>query len=100
MQVPQHTGYHARNACNALQEDIPNQVLFFRHGELLSCCYWVLCIHIHGLWVLISRHPIETPAQHLDGDQSNFIGHGLGFTVSDNDLVHLLFGVYWGVVSC
>jgi len=94
VQVSEHAGNHARDACDTFQKDVPDQIFLLGHGELLACCDGIFCVYVECFVVLVSCRLIETPPQYLDSKESDLVGHGLRFAVSDHYLIHLLFSVY------
>lgn len=58
-----------------------------------------LGICVDWLLVLVARGLVEAPAKYLDSYEGDFVRHGLCFSMGNDDLVHLLFGVYWELLA-
>jgi hypothetical protein len=95
VQMSEHAGDHTGDTCDALQEDVSNQILLLVHGELLAYRQRAFGIHVLSLLMLVSCGFVETPAHDLHGDEGGLVGPGLRFSVGNDDLVQLLFCVYW-----
>lgn len=75
------------------QQNIPDHPLPLTHGIFLTSGFRILVSQSNGLVVLVSSGSIETESQNFDHEQSYFVRHCLCFSMSDDDILHLLLGV-------
>jgi hypothetical protein len=75
------------------QQNIPDHPLPLAHGIFLTSGFRILISQSDGLVVFVPGGSIETESQDLNHEQCHFVRHRLGFSMSDDNILHLLFGV-------
>lgn len=88
------------SACYSYRrKDIPDHPLPLTHAILLASGFRVLVSQRNGLVVLVSSSGVETESENFDHEQCDFIRKRLGFSMCDDNVLHLLCGVD-GVRPC